>query len=197
MAETAYCSVAQLKSRFRIGDGADDVELAGTITSASQWVNNYCNRYFWSGAAVRTYQPDSYYCLDVDDLVSVTSLKTDASADGVFETTWSASDYQLLPTNPSASGETWPYTEVSAVGSRTFPYSARRGTVEVSGVFGWPAVPAPVVQATMLVASELFRLRDAPFGVAGFGEFGAVRVRENPKVAELLDPYVKSDFGVA
>jgi hypothetical protein len=69
--------------------------------------------------------------------------------------------------------------------------------VEVTGVFGWPAVPAPVVQATMLVASELFRLRDAPFGVAGFGEFGAVRVRENPKVAALLDPYCKAQSGIA
>jgi hypothetical protein len=32
-------------------------------------------------------------------------------------------------------------------------------------------------------------LKDAPFGVAGFGEFGAVRVRNNPRAMALLQPY--------
>jgi hypothetical protein len=60
----------------------------------------------------------------------------------------------------------------------------------VTGVFGWPAVPANVKQAALIAAADLFRLKDAPFGIAGFGEFGVVRVQANPRVMSLLRRYI-------
>lgn len=198
-----YCSLEELKSRMGIAatDTADDLEISLALDAASRWIDQHCARYFWRGTATRTYSPSGLYCLPVDDLVSVTSVKTDPASDGSFATTWSAADYQLLPVNPAALGEDWPFTSLDAVGAQSFPFSAFRGArrdlVQVVGVFGWPSVPTAVKQAALLLSAEFVKLKDAPFGVAGFGEFGAVRVRANPQVASLLAPYRKHPVMVA
>jgi hypothetical protein len=44
------------------------------------------------------------------------------------------------------------------------------------------------------LAEELYKLKDAPYGVAGWSQYGAIRVRENPKVAELLADYSLNGF---
>jgi hypothetical protein len=194
-----YATVAALKSRLGIGDTVDDYELHMACFSASRSIEQSCNRHFWRTASgtARTFEPTAIYRLKLpawNDLVSVSGLATDASGDGVFETTWTSSDYQLWPPNPDAAPETRPYTEIRAVRSLyfpayAFPPNARTDRVQVTGVFGWPGVPIAVKQATLILAEELFKLKDAPFGVAGFGDLGVVRIRENPKVAALIGPY--------
>jgi hypothetical protein len=48
----------------------------------------------------------------------------------------------------------------------------------------------------MLKAASLFKRKDAPFAVAGFSEFGAVRIgRNDPDVLELLGGYVNPVCG--
>lgn len=188
-----YCSVEELKSRLRISDTADDFELRLATESASRWIDRHCGRYFWRATATRTFTPDGLYCLDVGDLVSVTTLKTDGDGDGVYETTWAAGDYQLQPVDPTAGGETEPYTSLRWTGGKTFPYPTgvgRTDRVQIVGVFGWPAVPAAVKQAALISAADLFKLKDAPFGVQGFGDF-AMRVRENTRATSLLAPYCR------
>ncbi len=50
-------------------------------------------------------------------------------------------------------------------------------------------VPANVRIATMMLASREFRRRLSPEGVAGFGDFGAVRVtRIDPDIEALITP---------
>jgi hypothetical protein len=62
--------------------------------------------------------------------------------------------------------------------------------IQVTGTFGWPAVPLNVKEATLIQAADTFRSKDAPFGVAGFGEFGVVRVGPNLRVQSLLRRYI-------
>lgn len=189
-----YCSLEELKSRAGMTGTADDFEVALAIESASRWIDGYCDRRFWRGTDTRTYESRSPHLVDVDDLVSVTTLKTDAGGDGTFETTWTAADYQLRPVNPNAAPEPLPYTSIRAVGSLTFPvvygYAQRCDLVQVVGVFGWPSVPLAVKQAALILSADLFKLKGAPFGVANFGDF-AVRIRDNPRVTALLAPYRK------
>lgn len=194
-----YAPVDALKSRLADTATTDDFEYHAACFAASRAVESHCDRIFYrTASAARTFESCGLYELELgpfNDLVSVTSLKTDASGDGTFETTWDAADYQLLPVNPAAAPETRPYTKIKAIGSKTFPWTyttyrlSRNDRIQITGVWGWPAVPYAVKQATLIVASELFKLREAPFGVAGFGEFGVVRVRENPMVNKLLMPY--------
>ena len=132
------------------------------------------------------------------DLVSVTALKTDADADGTYETTWAATDYQLLcadgTPNAGAGPEPRPYRRVKAVGAQVFPVPGRWGTartdlVQIAGVWGWPQVPDRIRRATRMAAAEIFKLRDAPFGAVGFAELGIIRVRDNPKYLRLISDY--------
>jgi hypothetical protein len=129
--------------------------------------------------------------------VSITTLKTDTDRDGVFETTWSASDYQLKPVNPTIGAEPGPYTLIKAVGSKVFPPLPpwpllRDEAIQVTGIWGWDSVPYAVRAATGILAAELFKLKDAPFGVAGFGDLGVVRIKDNPIVDRLLGPYKRT-----
>jgi len=199
-----YCSPEELKSRLGLAasDTADDLEIRLAIESASREIDDVCDRHFWRGTSTRTFVPDSLYCCAVDDLVSVTTLKTDSSGDGTFETTWAVSDYQLLPLNATTGhAEPRPYTSLKAVGANTFPpwsgYASRADRVELAGVFGWPQIPSAVKQAALIVAAETLKLKDAPFGVAAMGEWGPVRVRANPKVMALLGPYRRHPVLVA
>lgn len=197
-----YCSVEELKSRLGITGTADDLELHQACFTASRWLEQYCERAFWRTATgtVRTFTPTGLYCLDLPeycDLVSISSLKTDPGGDGTFEITWASTDYQLLPVNPAAAPEQLPYTQILAVGTLTFPtmfsgVPLRRDRIQVTGVWGWPAVPMPIRQAALVLAAETFRGKDAPLGVAGFGDLGLIRVRSNPQVMRWANPYCRT-----
>lgn len=162
------------------------------IETASRWIEEHCQRHFWKTTAVaRTFEATSGWRLEFgrfNDLVSITSLATDSTGDGTFDTVWDAADYQLDPHNPP---EGRPYTAVEAIGGRLFPgrcgRRGRRDRVQITGVWGWAAVPTEVTQACLLQASRIYKRKESPEGVAGFGDFGPIRVgRVDPDVAEEL-----------
>lgn len=167
-------------------------ELTAACEAASRAVDHYCGRVFWDAGAVsaREFQADDPYLLDVPDFHTTTGLvvKTDETDDGTFDTTWASTDYQVGPADGVRDGTTgWPFWLIEAVESRWFPTRGRRRRVEITAQWGWAAVPDPVKQATLLLAHRLFDRSNSPEGVAGFGEFGAVRVTQrDPDVIALL-----------
>lgn len=198
---TLYVTPEELKGRLGISDTVDDFEVRAAVESVSRGIEKVCGeRQFFRDTQTRLYAADDFYTCPIDDLVSVTTLKTDDDGDGVFETTWATSDYELLPVNPRRAGETWPYTTIHAVGSRSFPLnrspSGRRHRVQVAGTFGWPAVPSGVSSAARMLAAEQFKTKDAPFGFANVGDM-AVRIRRNSIAMDLLSPYVRYPVLVA
>ena len=89
-----------------------------------------------------------------------------------------------------AAGTPFAFWVIEAIGDLEFTTHERRSTLQVTAKHGWSAVPDDVAQACILKAAALFKRKDAPFGVAGFGEFGAVRIgKEDPQVIELLQEY--------
>jgi hypothetical protein len=54
-----------------------------------------------------------------------------------------------------------------------------------------------VTEACRIAAEEIFKLRDTPFGIGGYGDFGVIRVRDNPFTSRLLNPYRRSAVLVA
>lgn len=187
----AYATVDQLKIRLNV---ESSVLLEEILDAASAEVDGYCGRTFGQlGTAmapqVRTFTADNGLVCFVDDLVSVTALTTDGDGDRTYETTWSAADFDLSPDNANVKG--WPYqsVHVAPLAGQTFP--RQRKAVRVSGVWGWPAVPKAVTEATLIYAGLLFKRKDAPFGVLAEGSFGAVVMahRMDPQVEQLLLPY--------
>ena len=195
-----YSTRNQIKAALRIGtaDTIDDDLIDNCAGAASRLIDGYCNRKFWSvgSATSRVYTAeDDYYC-SIDDIAGTALiLKTSSLADGVFDVTWTVTDYQLEPLNGNLDGLTWSYDKIRAVGDYLFPnVNANYGSqalVQVTATFGWPSVPEPVTQATIIQASRIFKRYDSPLGVAGFGDMGAIRVSRalDPDVAQLVEPY--------
>jgi len=192
-----YTTLASVKAILRITDSVDDALLEECIESASRQIDTHCERVFTYGTATRIYTPNDSFVTEIDDLISLTTLKTSSSADGVFDTTWTTSDYQLEPLNGLVGGKAAPYTHIRAVGDFTFPIDGEEATVQVVGVFGYgTAIPTDVKQACNLLAIRQFKRYDSPLGVAGFGDIGVVRVsRVDPDIDALLAPYRKIRMG--
>jgi len=188
-----YCTLQDIKDALRITDTVDDDLLELSVETASRQIDDHCERVFYSTAgATRTYAPrDSFVC-EVDDLVSLTSLKTSTAADGVFDQTWQSDDYQLEPLNSLAGGIPTPFTQIRVTDDYWFPLADGEATVQVVGTFGWSAVPTAIKFATILLASRLYKRMDSPLGVAGIGDLGVMRVsRIDPDIDALIMPFKK------
>lgn len=194
-----YATVAELREHF--GDSREllpEAVLERAINAASRHIDRICGRRFWqdSTAQTRTYRPDDAYVAWVDDISTTTGLivKTDTTGDYTWATTWTINDdYHLEPRN-AAQGDTaaYAYTKIVAIDDELFPVHALRDTLQVTAKFGWSDVPDDINQACLLRAASLAKRGEAPFGVAGFNQFGPVRInREDKDLRELLAPYIR------
>lgn len=193
-----YCSLADIKAALRITDEIDDTLLELCVESASRDIDGATERVFYQDAdEVRTYVPTDSFLVEIDDLVSLTTLKT--SSGGVtFDVTWDEGDYQLEPLNSQAGGLVVPASRIRAIGSYLFPVfepsnvNSQEATVEVTGTFGFSTVPTAIRQATILLGMRHYKRYDSPLGIAGFSDVGAVRVsRIDPDVENLIAPFKK------
>lgn len=153
-----------------------DGDLETVIEGVSRFVDKNRGRRFYAAAETRYYVPVSNDLVVIDDLLSLTTLKTDLDADGTFEQTWTSSDYLLAPYNASTDGE--PYTSIERVfqGSLLFPMGSRGSrsgvrsrvafrSVEVGGSFGYIAsTPAAVHEFCVLLSMRVWMRREALFG---------------------------------
>lgn len=189
-----YVELDDLKGTLELQGGSGynfaDEDLSRAITAASRGIDNTTRRRYWLDAdanQVRYYSPDDTQRLRIDDLTVLTSVAIDDGT-GTFPTTWTENtEFVLEPLNGAADGE--PYEEIVARGRYALPRGSR--TVKVTGKFGWPAIPAAVVDATTIIATKLAkRKREAPFGVLNVGLEGmAIRIsRYDPDVTFLLEP---------
>ena len=196
----SYATRNQVKAALRIGtaDTQDDDLIDNCAGAASRLIDGYANRQFWAygSATVRVFTAGDEFVCEIDDISSTAiTLKTSTNADGTFDVTWTASDYQLEPVNGILDGLTVPRTRIRAVGDYLFPtLNANYGEealVQLTAIYGWPAVPEPITQAVIIQASRIFKRYDSPLGVAGFGDLGAIRVTRalDPDVAQLVEPY--------
>lgn len=188
----AYATLADVKRNLSITDSVDDALLELCITSASRAIDNMTERTFFQTTATRVFIPDDSFFCPIDDLYTLTTLKTADDADQEYDITWGVKDRQLEPLNGTINGTEWPYTAIRAVGDYLFPTVGSEATVQVTGVFGWPSVPIAIEQATILQAARYFKRSDSPMGVAGFDAMGVVRLSNvDPDIYTLLEPYKK------
>lgn len=201
---TDYITEADFRGYVRDKTTLDMSMVLDAITAASREIDAMCGRFFYQQTATQFYRPESIWTCDLEDndIANTTGLvvSTETGNDGTYPNVLTNGvDFLLEPVNQSSGGITpWPFTWMRAIGGKIFPPSVGpfwRPTVRVVATYGWPAVPAAIKQATKMKAAELYKAAESPFGVAGFGAFGAVRVRDNPMITSLLAPYVKSPGG--
>jgi hypothetical protein len=177
-----YVTLEEARDYVGQNPAASPTFLESLVEGVSRDIDEHCGRHFYQAGTtgspqIRYFDTDDRYCLDLgafNDLVSVNAIHTDTAADGTFAT--AVSSYQLLDLNASVRG--WPYSEIrSGSGQWPEPREHRVGLIRVSGVWGWPAVPQPIIETCLLMVARLANRKGSPLGLAGgFGEFGAMRV---------------------
>lgn len=174
-ADEVYASVAEFKDYVRIPeeDDADDAVLEVALAAASRAVDRFTGRVFGNAEDTRTFDVVDGYAI-VDDLSRIDEVKLNGKT--VTPSPW--------PRNAASVGR--PYERLFFTGTNV------RGEVEVTGLFGWTAVPEAIKQATLLQANRIRARRDAPLGVAGSPETGSelrLLARLDPDVEVLVRAY--------
>lgn len=189
----AYCTLADVKAALRIQDTVDDLLLENSINAASRMIDQYCNRFFYSGSVgeVRYFKANDGFTCWIDDAQSISEVKTSATDPVIYDTTWTVDDYQLLPNNRLSNGAYYPITSIIATDNLLFPVWADIALVKVTGQWGWESVPDSIKFATIIQASRLFKRLESPLGVAGVSDIGIMRVGSNidGDVAQLINPF--------
>jgi hypothetical protein len=192
-----YATLAQLKNQMGLPDTntSRDAELTRRLISASQDINSWCHRQFGRAEVATTRRfpvgasgVDTHDFWTDDDLAIVPYLGTTAG------TAWDVSTLALEPADGIVNQVPgWPYHRIAMDGVASHPIwmaSNWRGyTVRVTAKWGWENVPENVVTSCIMLAVADEKAKDAPFGVAGFGDF-AIRIRANPMVEQKLKDYV-------
>ena len=198
---TDYITLAALKSTLSMtGVTFADADLTVAISAASRAVDKLCARRFWpdSSDQTRYYSADRVRKLEIDDLITLTTLASDDDNSMTYANSWaSGSDFVLSPYNAAADGE--PYTAVEALPSGNFTFHNRYPkSVKLTGLFGWSAVPVDVVSATTFLAARIVRLmREAPFGVVAFDGMVYHVAKADSNVMMLIGPYMRHKYAIA
>jgi hypothetical protein len=186
-----YSTVATLKTRLGISDTTDDTTLGLVLEGVCRAIDGHCGQSFYKDASATTryFTAIDSATVFVDPLVSVSTLATDGGLDRTYSTTWASTDYDLMPANAAARNR--PYTWIQTSPDNSYNFVGREQGVKVTGVFGWPAVPAAVSEAALLWAERIYKRKDAPFGIASFVEAGEMRLLKeiDPDVQTLLLPF--------
>jgi hypothetical protein len=194
-----YVELEHLKSSLEMtGQSFADQDMQLAAGAASRAVDQLTNRRFWldTGTAnIQYYTPESLRYLQIDDLVTLTSVAVDRAGSGTYTETWTqGADFVLEPFNAPTEYPVRPYeaVRVRALSGRWLPTYIEK-SVQVTGQFGWAAVPDDVKVATSILAAKLLRrVREAPFGIVtvGIDQGAAMRIgRTDPDVFMLLNPY--------
>lgn len=128
-----YCDLDAFKKRLNITGTADDVVLLVLLEHASRALDQLCNRFFYIKTETRYYDGAASPLLLDQDLVAVTSLKTDDNGSGDWETAWAATDYELLPYNGSPKYA----VAVARWGGKADFNRGLKKTVEIAGRWGY------------------------------------------------------------
>lgn len=207
---TTYTTIEELRDElgnYGTTDVSDDAKAQRAINAASRQIDNWCGQRFWqdSTATARTFMPDRTDVLDLSDTEGIATptgliVKLDVADAGSYGTTLtSGTDFLLRPTNAQVVVPARPYTEIGLTGaSYLFGRSAYgRDLVQITAKWGWPAVPAEVNKACLILAADLFKAKDAAFGVVGVTDMGVLRMSPglHRAAVTLLAPYKKVNVG--
>ncbi len=167
--------------------------MSAALAGAHRAIYKHCGRTFSTvatdtTATARTFRPDRarQKRLSIHDCIEITSVVENGS------TLTAGTHYIAEPLNGlDELGLTVPYEGLSRYCAHWY-HDDVLPTVTVTAKWGYATEangpPPGAVEACKLLAQDILGARDLTGDVAGFSEFGAVRIRQNPTVAYLLHP---------
>ncbi len=162
------------------------------IEAISRWLDDHFNTTFYARTETRYYTAEFSDLIWVDDLISITSIKTDSGGDGTYEITFTTADYWLEPRNAQLQTEKRPYRQIRINPNGTNNFPTNRYGVEIVGSWGYSAVaPKTIKQAALLMAHRIYKRKDAIFGIAGTSALGTMivqaKIQQDSDLVLLLD----------
>lgn len=137
MPNYSYISRDALKLNLNDSVDTDDATYRRVLEAVSRAIDNHLKRTFRTYLATRVYTPREADWLWVDDLLAVTSLKTDEDDDLTYEVTWTANaDYELYPYNAPVDEEPYYQLRRRPNGNYSFP-AGHPQSVQVVGKWGY------------------------------------------------------------
>lgn len=134
----SYLSLTDIKERLTIENTTDDTSLRSACQGATRLIDRHCGRRFQPQTATRYATARDASWLSVEDLLTVTSLKTlttNSNGTRTYGDTWATTDYDLLPFDAPDDEEPYFLIRTNPAGLFSFPTEARG--VEVVGVWGY------------------------------------------------------------
>lgn len=195
-----YVSLVKFKNARGITKDDKDTELQDALTDASRAIDDRLGRRFWLDPApvTRTFSPRGRVVRDTDgerllvnDIGDAAGLLIETGTVG--GATWTPfTSYATSPDNALADG-----TAITSLLRPQGCWPVYTGAqIRVTARWGWPAVPAAIQRATLILANRLYMRKDSPEGIAGSTEWGVVRLsRLDPDVEALLAPYTLPGIG--
>lgn len=204
-AATRYASRAELRERTdptgtQTWSATEDTVHDAMLDAVSRAIDDAAGQFFFQTAEeARVFTAAWPDLLVVPPLVSVSAggLQTDETGTGSYDRVWSTTDYLLHPANAASSETARPYYEIRVDRRRpslglVFP-TTQRG-VQVTGVWGWPAVPDPVREVCLLETQRLIQQSASPSGIVASPELGQwlVQPKLHPTSVLMLTPYIRT-----
>lgn len=192
---SVYVTVDQFKdyARNEIVSSDNDV-LQSALDAAEEAINGMCQRSFAVAGAssARSYSPVAWgtLVLPIHDCTTISSVVE-------YGSTLPTANWVAEPYTVSWAGSQKPYTQIRRY-MTPWLYDYGKPQIVVTATWGWAQTPKRVVEATKILAKDIYEQRNITGGVQGFGDFGAIRVRENPMVFSLLSKLIREQaFGWA
>lgn len=192
----SYAGISDVKEFLGIESSniQNDQNIERAIDAAEKLIERTTGRVFTlsASATARTFATSPCETdLIIDDVGTLTGLVVETGTFG--SSTWDTvadTDYEVGPVNAIARGV--PVTVVL----RPSGWGTGNSRVRVTAKWGWPEVPADVIQATILQAVRLLKRKDSPGGVYGSADWGLIRVSKvDPDVMALVQHFMIPGFG--
>lgn len=138
MVQNLYATRDQLKARLGLSDTGQDETVDALLYTASREVDTWTGRQFFTTRETRYFTPRDEDELAVDDLLAVTSVKTDPDGDRTYPNTLSSTDYDLHPPNSTSMSPPRPYWRLDTAprGVYYWPEGIAR-SVQIVGTWGF------------------------------------------------------------
>lgn len=170
----AYADNAKYKAVVGKTTGDNDSEIDAQLLACSRYMERRLERFFTKDASALTRlyiprevglgereRPQVLTGLRIDDMAAApTLIRIDEGRDGTFEKTLAATDYEIRPRNATRGPEPKPYTTIELLWSGAYTAWVPDSVVEVTAVWGWPAVPEAIAQGVCQIVGIL-RLESA------------------------------------
>ena len=168
---SAYASAGDYRDRVMSTDASDDEEITSLLETVSRRLERMlgvCPGYFNTATGTRTYDGHGgrvlrlrgsdglAHCLTA---VTADSVKIDTDGDGSFDDfTLDFADAWLrgLPANAATFSEPFTAIELLPITSATITsWPTRAAAVEITGTFGWAAVPGVIKELAIYLTRDM------------------------------------------